>query len=454
MFFVSLVLSAVLLVGAQSDSKSRWPHSPWKTEGRLVKNSRGEDVTILGVNWPGSGETMIPEGLQYSSASSIISRLASEGFNFVRHTYAIEMIDQIYERNGVDVSIEEAFTTALGAANGGAILGRVLENNKDLGWTKNTTRFQVWDSLAQLEAENGILMHPDNHVSKAMWCCGHYDGNAWFGDKYFNIDQWHRGLAYMATWAKNHANIVSMSLRNELRASYNDTTLQYNWVTWASNVTAAADAIHSANSDLLITISGLQYDQDLSALTQELNLNLATSYKLDAIRDAKRREPVYLKLDDQAWKDKAVLELHMYSMSENADTGDCEAIKAQLYNYGYNALGIDPPSACGDSSKNISQYDCVPAKRLTPVWMTEFGQAEDSSLYTNLLTNCLREFTTEHKISWAVWAIAGSYYIRSGVQDLDDTWALFNHDWSNWRDPDTAENFWKPWIQAMGETGV
>ena len=39
-----------------------------------------------------------------------------------------------------------------------------------------------------------------------------------------------------------------------------------------------------------------------------------------------------------------------------------------------------------------------------------------------------------------VWVLAGSYYIRSGVQDSDETWGLFNHDWSAWRNESAVEN--------------
>lgn len=53
----------------------------------------------------------------------------------------------------------------------------------------------------------------------------------------------------MATWASDHPNIVSMSLRNELRESWNDTDLYYNWQTLVGNMTAGCDAIHEANPD-------------------------------------------------------------------------------------------------------------------------------------------------------------------------------------------------------------
>lgn len=61
-----------------------------------------------------------------------------------------------------------------------------------------------------------------------------------------------------------------MALRNELRRAINTTaptsTTGYNWLTFVGNYTAAMDAIYSVNPDILVTWSGLQYDQDLSAL--------------------------------------------------------------------------------------------------------------------------------------------------------------------------------------------
>lgn len=70
-------------------------------------------------------------------------------------------------------------------------------------------KFEVLDTVAKVEKEHGLLMHLDNHVSKAQWCCSHTDGNAWFDDVYFDVKNWTRGLAHMAKWAKGHGNIVS-----------------------------------------------------------------------------------------------------------------------------------------------------------------------------------------------------------------------------------------------------
>ncbi|KAI1506211.1 glycoside hydrolase superfamily [Biscogniauxia marginata] len=435
--------------GGTDNSTDQWPYGPFKTRGRDVVNSRGEVVTWAGVNWPMSGETMIPEGLEWKSASDILEDVASVGFNYVRMGYAIQMIDEIYDRDGADVPLEEALIAALGAENGTKVASEIVAKNP--GWTRETTRFEIWSDIARAAEEKGIFIHPDVHVGKAQWCCSHTDGNAWFDDVNFNASDWRRGLAYVATWAKDHPNIVSMSLRNELRESWNRTDLYYNWQTLVGNMTAGATAIHDANPDLLITWSGMQYDQDLSALTARKNILTAPCYKCTAIRDAYRREPVYFDLDSYPFADKIVWELHLYSGSEDIDTGTCEVIEAALYRNGFNALGIDPPApGCA-----ILGGDCpaAPPPRLTPVLFSEFGNAQDAgALRNSTLQNCIRGFTTRHRVSWMMWSLAGSYRVRQGVQGLEDTWGLTNYEWSGWRDRESIDGYWRPWVEAMDVT--
>lgn len=66
------------------DNETEWPHGPFSTDGRDIVNSQGEAVTWMGVNWPSSGETMVPEGLEWQSLDDILSRVADAGFNFIR----------------------------------------------------------------------------------------------------------------------------------------------------------------------------------------------------------------------------------------------------------------------------------------------------------------------------------------------------------------------------------
>jgi hypothetical protein len=70
--------------GSEAKAASEWPHGPFRTEGRNIVNSHGDIITWAGVNWPMSGETMIPEGLEWASADQILDDVASVGWNFIR----------------------------------------------------------------------------------------------------------------------------------------------------------------------------------------------------------------------------------------------------------------------------------------------------------------------------------------------------------------------------------
>jgi hypothetical protein len=122
---------------------SAFPNAPFVTEGQWVHDSTGENFTYVGVNWPGAGEVMIPEGLQYQSVASIASKIKSLGMNSVRLTFAIELIDDIKD-NGGDVTIQNAFKKALGNANGATVYNQVIKNNPQFG--ASTTRLQVYST--------------------------------------------------------------------------------------------------------------------------------------------------------------------------------------------------------------------------------------------------------------------------------------------------------------------
>lgn len=126
-----------------------WPYAPFTTSGRWILNSNGATVTYAGVNWPGAADTMIPEGLQYSSIESIVAKIKETGMNVIRLTYAIEMIDQIYENDGKDIPLLTSFTEALGTTDGTNIYNAVLANNPS--FTSKTTRLEVLIELALLQ---------------------------------------------------------------------------------------------------------------------------------------------------------------------------------------------------------------------------------------------------------------------------------------------------------------
>lgn len=394
---------------------------------------------------------MVPEGLEKQSAADILDSVSSLGMNFVRMGWSVTMVDELSESDQDDVPLEASMIKALGYYNGTRVTSDIVKNNPS--WNRQTGRFKIWSDIVRLAAERGIFIHPDMHIAKAGWCCGHDDGSAWFRDGDFSVANWTRALEYVADWAAQHENIVSMSLVNELRQPWTEdyTKFAYGWPTLVGNLTLGSDAIHRANPDLLISWSGLQFDEDLSALTSGLNLYTAPCYMCVAVQDAPRRDPLYFDLADHAWGDKVFYELHIYTMTEDLDIGTCDIIKAQLYRAGFNALGMSRPDAC-DLLEDSPLGPCREATRMTPVAMTEFGTAQDETLLDSMYIDCLREFTTENDISWAMWSLAGSYRIRSGGLNVDDTWALRNFDWDGWRFQEGIDKIWKPWVKAMNVT--
>ena len=146
--FTSILALASFMLCASAPSKcaAAWPNGPFVTSGRDIHDASGANVTYAGANWPGAADVMIPEGLQYQSIATIVSKIKSLGMNAVRLTYAIEMIDQIYSNGGKDITLQTAFTKALGSTNGSKVLNQVLAKNPS--FTASTTRLEV--SCAQL----------------------------------------------------------------------------------------------------------------------------------------------------------------------------------------------------------------------------------------------------------------------------------------------------------------
>jgi hypothetical protein len=126
---------------AAEHPRAAWPNGPFVTSGRWIADAGGSNVTYVGVNWPGHGETMVPEGLQHQSIATIVGKIKSLGMNVIRLTYAIEMIDQVEDNGGDDIPIQTAFVDALGKEKGSAVYDEVIANNPSFDST--TTRLQV-----------------------------------------------------------------------------------------------------------------------------------------------------------------------------------------------------------------------------------------------------------------------------------------------------------------------
>jgi hypothetical protein len=154
---------------------------------------------------------------------------------------------------------------------------------------------------------------------------------------------------------------------------------------------AAANAIYAANSDLLIFFSGLDYDTDLRPIPIAGSLGNGQVFRKT----------------DFAFENKIVLESHNYATG----TSSCSGLKSDLVaKYGFNAL-------------NETDSTIV---NVLPVVLTEWGHAQDAATYASVYQTCLASFLPAQRAGWMVWVLAGSYYIRTGTQDSDETWGEQN----------------------------
>ncbi|KAI9170594.1 LOW QUALITY PROTEIN: Glycosyl hydrolase 5 family protein [Paramyrothecium foliicola] len=397
----------------------------WAAKNRRIVDHEGDTFIYAGVNWPGEGETMEPEGLQYSSIADIVSKITSLNMNSVRMGWATEMVDDILD-NGGDVTIRETMNRVLGPDLAEPVIDQIIEHNPQ--FTEDTTRLQVWDDVAtELQiAQLHMIVH--NHVSKAVWCCSGTDGNGWFEDTYFDVAKWKRSLDFMTKHAKkNWPAATAHSLRNELRPVESSDNATYGWSRWYDEMNEAAAIVNAADPDGLIIYSGLNYDHELNPITAGTPLT--------------DDDPRIFELANFDYADKIVFELHTYDNWMY----NCTFFQTELYKRGFNAL---------DNSSSTT------ARNIAPVIFTEFGFAQNGSDYLGVYAQCLKDFITgderidsaariDAPIGWLEWSLGGSYYMREGVPDHDDWWALLNHDWSDWRNHTVLDEYQVPMVKAV-----
>lgn len=213
---------------------------------------------------------------------------------------------------------------------------------------------------------------------------------------------------------------MSMSLRNELRQPLLNMTLykeSYNWETWYQHIKDGASAINSANPDVLIFLSGLNSDVDLSAVVDDTALEPGTD--------------TFSRDDFKGYADKLVLELHNYEFTYAAD--NCTQLGDKLLNAGFSGLSSS-------------------AKNQFPVVMTEFGFPQDTATWQGDYATCLTKFLQTQRAGWMIWVLAGSYYLREGAQDSDEPWGLLTRDWSDWRDSKDANGGLTSLVKATLES--
>ncbi|KAJ8465767.1 hypothetical protein OPV22_028319 [Ensete ventricosum] len=344
---------------------------PLSTSSRWVVDDDGRRVKLACVNWAAHLEPAVAEGLSKQPLDAISKSVAAMGFNCVRLTWPLYLLtDSSFGSLTVRQSLER-----LGLAESAA---GVRVNNPGL---LDLTLVQAFQAVVSNLASNSLMVILDNQISKPGWCCSKYDDNGFFGDKYFDTDEWLRGLEMMATMFNSSASVVGMSLRNELRGPKQNVSLWYRYMQ------RGAEIVHSANPDILVILSGLDYDKDLSFLSEK-QVNLSFTKKL-------------------------VFEYHWYGFSDGGDWGS-----------------QNPNEVCAMVIGNITRKGGFLLEQGWPLFLSEFGiDQRGVNEADNHFLSCFLSFAAEKDIDWALWALQGSYYIREGQLGLDETYGALSWDW-------------------------
>lgn len=218
--------------------------------------------------------------------------------------------------------------------------------------------------------------------------------------QYFKTDEWLDGLTAMATWAAGQPGVAAMSLRNELRPFpiLQDTD---GHAAWYKYVQAGGERVHAAHPDALVIVGGSQSATDLSFIRTAGDIDFAAAWAAD---------------------NKHVWEMHAYSFTVTfPDLFDsCDVVTAEYGAFDGFLLEQD-------------KYFTA------PLFISEFGVGQVGGPNDGLSDDdkqyfdCLSSWMEGNDADWSLWAIMGSYYVREGTVDYDETWGLLNHDWSGIR---------------------
>ncbi|KAI3974968.1 hypothetical protein MKX01_005079 [Papaver californicum] len=240
------------------------------------------------------------------------------------------------------------------------------------------------------------MMVLDNHVSMPQWCCGESDENGFFEDKFLI--------------QKNRYMVVGMSMRNELRGP------RQNKDDWYRYIRLGGKTIHRLNPKLLVIISGLGYDTNLSFL---------------------RNETLSINFDN-----KLVYEDHWYAFTDG-----------RRKDWEFKT----PDQKCANV---IKEFDdklefLTSGKNPIPLFLSEFGVDQlGLNDWDNRFLSCFLAYAAEKDLDWAIWAMHGSYYIKNRIANFDETYCVLDKNWNHPRNPNFRFQRDIHWSYAGNQTPI
>ncbi|KAL1199935.1 Glycosyl hydrolase 5 family protein [Cardamine amara subsp. amara] len=374
-FFISFFLHLFVIInvtfGFPLSTNSRWI---------VDDGNEGQRVKLTCINWPSHLETAVAEGLSKQPIDSISEKIVSMGFNCVRLTWPLYLATNESFSNIMTVR-QSLLTFGLFEA----VSGFQVHNPSIL----DLPLIKAFQEVVTCLEKHRVMVILDNHISQPGWCCNDNDGNGFFGDKHFNPDLWIKGLEKMASMFAISSNVVGMSLRNELRGP------KQNIKDWYKYMSKGAEAVHAMNPNVLVIVSGLSYDTDLSFL---------------------RDKPF-----EVSFKRKLVFERHWYGF-----WGSWE--------------GDTLSKICGRETENMMKMSGFLLEKGIPLFVSEFGvNQRGNNGNDNMFLSCFMALAADLDLDWALWVLAGSYYIRDTTIDSDESYGVLDWSWSSIRNITTLQ---------------
>ncbi|KAE8654423.1 putative Nucleoporin GLE1 [Hibiscus syriacus] len=266
---------------------------------------------------------------------AIAEQIVSMGFNCVRLTWPLFFIT---DNSLGSLTVRRSFQR-LGLLE--PIVG-IQANNPSI---IDATLIEAFQAVVSSLGENNVMVILDNHISKPGWCCGLLRWRWFFRGPKQNMNDWYR---YMQK---------------------------------------GAEAVHAANPNILVILSGLNYDRDLSFI-QTRPLTLTFNRKL-------------------------VFELHWYGFSD----GDAWVTS-------------NPNRMCGKVIDYTMKTSGFLVDAGYPLLVSEFGiDIRGTNVNDNRYLNCFLGVVAELDLDWARWTLVGSYYVREGTVGFNEYYGILDWNW-------------------------
>ncbi len=159
------------------------------TDGALIRDQSGQEVTLTGLNWFGlETDNLAPHGIWARSYLSMLDQIAQSGFNCIRLPFSNELFDPNLTPNGIDFSQNPD----LKGLNGLQIMDKIIveagkrqlkiildqhrpttDSQSDLWYTVELTQdewIDQWRTLAQRYLGNDTVIGADLHNEPAGDC--------------------------------------------------------------------------------------------------------------------------------------------------------------------------------------------------------------------------------------------------------------------------------------------